>query len=149
MTTLIIVPVGFAICKLVLCPFCVNRQHSAMDCFLNFNFQQHRSPIFMCSSFQFLLHCSRICRFSVTKRGNNYYGAFYFLVDEQEYAYKDYWFHEVNVTPSGSATISLELRAGQTVRVENIGSSGVYGSRDPGFLYSWFTGDLLYSVCRC
>ena len=47
---------------------------------------------------------------------------------------------------SGSATINLELNAGQTIMVENWGSGNVYAFDPYGGFYSWFTGHLLYAI---
>ena len=87
---------------------------------------------------------SHTCRFSVNKSGNEYQGSFYFLVDEVRYANKDVYVGS-DVHPSGSATINVELRAGQIVRIENYGSTVIFGS-DDGVMYSWFTGHLLYAL---
>lgn len=87
------------------------------------------------------------CRFSVNKSGNEYQGSFYFLVDEVRYANKDLYVGS-DVHPSGSATINVELRAGQIVRIENYGSTVIFGTSDDeeGEMYSWFTGHLLYAL---
>ena len=82
----------------------------------------------------------------MNKEGNQYYGSFYLLVDEVRYAYKDAYFGNDNGAPSGSATINIELTAGQVVRIENIGSTTIYGTDSSGFIYSWFTGHLLYAL---
>ena len=86
-------------------------------------------------------------RFSVNKEGNNYDGGFWFLVDEVRYAYKDGEDPgSTNSLPSGSATINVELTAGQIVRIENRGSSVIYGTDAEEFMNSWFTGHLLYAL---
>ena len=95
-----------------------------------------------------LLECILFpCRFSVNKSGNEYQGSFYFLVDEVRYANKDLYVGS-DVHPSGSATINVELRAGQLVRIENYGSTVIFGTSDDeeGEMYSWFTGHLLYAL---
>ena len=93
------------------------------------------------------IHLGLSCfRFSVAIRGNNHRCGFYILVNEERFAFMDAWFYHFDSTPSESATINLELLAGQTVRVENIGPSVVYGTSDTGFLYSWFTGHLLHAM---
>ena len=38
--------------------------------------------------------------------------------------------------PLGSATINIELTAGQVVHIENVGSTSVYGTNSAGFIYS-------------
>ena len=79
--------------------------------------------------------------------GEDYWGSFIVLVDDTEYAYKDAWFGGASDnTPSGSATITIELKAGQIVRILNKGSTDVLGTAPAGFLYSWFTGYLLYAL---
>ena len=81
----------------------------------------------------------------MNKSGNEYYGTFMFLVDEVRYAENDL-FVGSDVHPSGSATINIELRAGQIVRIENYGSTLIYGTSEGGNMYSWFTGHLLYAL---
>ena len=49
-------------------------------------------------------------------------------------------------TPSGSATIILELTAGHIVRVENDYSNIIYGTDNSGTIRSWFTGHMLYEL---
>ena len=83
----------------------------------------------------------------MNKEGNNYDGGFWLLVDEVRFAYKDAQdTSSSNSLPSGSATINVELTAGQIVRVENRGSSLLYGTDAEGFMNSWFTGHLLYGL---
>ena len=83
----------------------------------------------------------------MNKEGNNSDGGFWFLVDEVRFAYKDAEDpSSSNILPAGSATISLELTAGQIVRIENRGSSVLYGTDAEGFMNSWFTGHLLYAL---
>ena len=83
-------------------------------------------------------------RFSVTKLGNQYDGRFYFLVDEERYAYFETDLVSVgDSTPATFATVTVELLAGQIVRIENAGSTTVYGLSGE-ILRSWFTGHLLY-----
>ncbi len=83
-------------------------------------------------------------RFSITKHGDFYDGSFYLLVDGQRFAFIEA--HNSNNTPSGSATINLQLTAGQVVQVENSGSNYVQGTSSEGFIESWFTGHLLYAL---
>ena len=45
----------------------------------------------------------------------------------------------------GSASIILELTAGQSVRIESQDSTEVYGTTS-GFYQSWFTGFLLFEL---
>ena len=84
-------------------------------------------------------------RFSVVKHGNYYSGAFYILVAKMRYAFVNE-FANTNSIPLGSATISIELTAGQVVRIENDWSTRIYGTDSAGFIYSWFTGHLLYAL---
>ena len=67
-------------------------------------------------------------------------------MDEVRYAEKDGLYGGSNEAPSSSATINLQLSAGQLVRIENFGSTLVYGTFEEGFLQSWFTGHLLYAL---
>ncbi len=76
------------------------------------------------------------------KEGNNEYGAFYFLVDNRQVTRVDEWDDKMQA----SATINLHLTVGQTVQVQNYGSSTVYGMHSSGFMYSWFTGFLFYAL---
>ncbi len=82
------------------------------------------------------------CRFSVSKRADDY-GNFFLLVDEETFAY--HRIYTLGDIPSGSMTIILELTPGQVVRVQNIASVNVLGS-DSIALNSWFTGHLLYGL---
>ena len=84
-------------------------------------------------------------RFSVVKRCDNFYGTFYLLLDEMRYTYVDEYV-ESNFIPAGSATINIELTAGQVVRIENAGSTMIYGTHSTGYIYSWFTGHLLHAL---
>ena len=79
-------------------------------------------------------------RFSVNKEGNNYHGSFWLLVDETRYSRKDLYLGDGNETPSGFATINIELTAGQIVRVQNEGSSIVYGTNGAFTLHGTETG---------
>ena len=82
----------------------------------------------------------------MTKNGNNYDGRFHFLVDEAEYALIDMdLVNEGDSTPATTATITLELLAGQVVRIENLGSTTIYGLNGD-VMHSWFTGHLLYAL---
>ena len=85
-------------------------------------------------------------RFTVIKSGNNYDGRFHFMVNEVEYALVDMDLVSAgDSTPSTTATINLELLAGDVVRIENIGSTLIYGVNGD-IMYSWFTGHLLYAL---
>ena len=84
-------------------------------------------------------------RFSVTKLGNDGHGAFFFLVDEEQFAFEDEWNFSDEST-SGSCTINMQLTAGQIVRIENWQSTGIYGTDSAGYIRSWFTGHLLYAL---
>ena len=78
--------------------------------------------------------------------GNNYDGRFNFLVDEVEYAAFDMDLtNTADSTPSTFAAINVKLNAGEIVRIENIGSTAIYGL-DDGIIRSWFTGHLLYAL---
>ena len=81
----------------------------------------------------------------MAKEGNDYYGSFYFLVDEVRCAYEDENVGS-NSTPTGTATINIELMARQIVRIENRGSSKVGGTNSTGTMLSSFTGHLLYAL---
>ena len=82
----------------------------------------------------------------MTKRGNNYDGRFHFLVNEVEYALLDMdLVNEGDSTPTTTATIIMELFAGDVVRIENLGSTTIYGVNG-GVMHSWFTGHLLYAL---
>ena len=85
-------------------------------------------------------------RFSVVKFGTNYYGSFYLRVDDARYALVEVFAGSSDSNPLGSATINIELTAGQVVHIENVGSTSVYGTNSAGFIYSWFTGHLLYAL---
>ena len=93
-----------------------------------------------------VIYCPFSCRFSVTKSGNENSGTSFILVDEVRYAEIDLETIYSDGYPDGSATINIELTAGQIVRVENIISTVVYGTDPSGYLYSWFTGHLLYAL---
>ena len=81
----------------------------------------------------------------MTKLGSSSFGAFFFLVDEERFAFEDEW-NKTDDSTSGSATINMELRAGQIVRIENYGSLLIYGTDPSGYMFSWFTGHLLYAL---
>ena len=83
-------------------------------------------------------------RFSVNKHGTDYGGSFFVLVDEVKYAYYEEYGPN-DSTQSGSATINIELTAGQVVRIENKSSTEIYGTDSTGVMWSWFTGHLLYA----
>ncbi len=81
------------------------------------------------------------------KQGNNEHGSFYILVDGVRFVYKDSWFYNSNPSPSGAASITVELEAGQVVSIENFGSDTVYGKTHFDTYYnSWFSGHLLYTL---
>ena len=67
------------------------------------------------------------------------------MVDEVQYAEKDLYVGS-DTHPSGSATINIVLAAGQIVRIQNYGSTLIYGTSESGAMYSWFTGHLLYAL---
>ena len=81
----------------------------------------------------------------MTKLGNDGHGAFFFLVDEQKFAFEDEW-NTGDESTSGSCTINMQLTAGQIVRIENWQSTGIYGTESEGYIRSWFTGYLLYAL---
>ena len=85
-----------------------------------------------------------LCRFSVTKQSNLHRTYFWLLVDDQRYLFKG--IYSSDLTPSVSATIILELTAGQIVRVENDSSNIIYGTDSSGAIRSWFTGNMLYAL---
>ena len=82
----------------------------------------------------------------MNKEGNEYNGSFYFLVDEVRYAEKDGVSGGSNEAPASSATVNLQLNAGQLVRIENVGSTLIYSTHAEGFVQSRFTGHLLYAL---
>ena len=84
------------------------------------------------------------CRFSVTKRGSDFSGTFVFTVDDDAYAAM-LTFSDNDSAPSASATINLELSAGQVVRVENVDSAIIFGT-EFGLVYTWFSGHLLFPL---
>ena len=86
------------------------------------------------------------CRFSVTKRGSDFSGTFVFTVDDDAYAAM-LTFSDNDSAPSASATINLELSAGQVVRVENVDSTIIFGT-EFGLVYTWFSGHLLYPLWK-
>ena len=77
----------------------------------------------------------------MAKRGTD--GSFWFLVDNERVAFTSEFSTEYD--PLGTATIILELRAGQIVRVENQDSPYIVGTESDG-ARSWFTGFLLYAL---
>ena len=85
-----------------------------------------------------------LVRFSVTKLGNDGHGAYFFLVDEERFAFEDEW-NTGDESTSGSCTINMELTAGQTVRIENWQSTGIYGTDSDGYVKTWFTGYLIFA----
>ena len=90
------------------------------------------------------LHMSR---FLVVKCGEkNNQGSFYVLVDEVRYAYVDEYYANSDSNPAGPATMNIALTAGQVVRIENDGSTALYGTNSASYIYSWFTGHLLYPL---
>ena len=83
-----------------------------------------------------------IFRFSVAKRSNAGRAHFWLLLDEERYFYLDSY---ENYVPTGTATINLQLTAGQIVRVENYYSTIIYGTLE-GTINSFFTGHMLYNL---
>ncbi len=81
----------------------------------------------------------------MVKNGNNYYGDFWFVVDNNRVAYME-MYEDTDATPTPSATINLELTAGQIVRIESNVSTEIYGTHADGFIFSWFTGFLMFAV---
>ncbi len=79
------------------------------------------------------------------KEGNNNDGSFWFLVDNTRVVFIEEYNDDYS-SPQGTGSIILELRAGQSVRIENNGSTEVYGLSQAGHLRSWFTGFLLYTL---
>ena len=63
-----------------------------------------------------------------------------------KYAEKDGVSGGSNEAPASSATVNLQLNAGQLVRIENVGSTLIYSTHAEGFVQSWFTGHLLYAL---
>ena len=93
----------------------------------------------------FSTHFAYHNRFTAVKEGINNHGSFWFLVDNTRVAYVD----EPNPDdyhPQGGETITLELTAGQSVRIENQDWTTIYGTDSSGVLRSWFTGFLLYEL---
>ena len=80
----------------------------------------------------------------MTKR-SDLHQADFLLVDGVRYAY-----HDISAgpdgshDPTGSFTITIQLKAGQLIQVENDNSDGVSGTYD-GYLQSFFTGHM---ACR-
>ena len=85
-----------------------------------------------------------VFRFSVTKKSDQQRSYFWIVVDDERYAL--YSLYSAGSQPPGSLTITLELTAGQIVRVENDYSSIIYGTDSAGAIRSWFTGHLLYAL---
>ena len=81
----------------------------------------------------------------MAKMGNLDEGSVFFLVDGERYAGLD----EQSVgadTAAGTATITIELTAGQIVQTENFESTVVVGTVNDLAIFSWFTGHLLYAL---
>ncbi len=55
-------------------------------------------------------------RFTAVKQGNDNYGRFFFVVDGEEVAFVDGYSTGYS-QPQGSATINLQLTAGQVVQI--------------------------------
>ena len=81
----------------------------------------------------------------MTMYGYDYSGSFYFVVDDARFAFVKEYSPDNDFSPQGSATINMELTAGQIVWIENAVSTTIYGTND-GRLFSWFTGHLLYTL---
>ena len=84
-------------------------------------------------------------RFTAAKRGDDYRGSFYFLVDNERVAFVERY-DENATTKQGSSTINLYLTAGQLVRIENYISANVWGTVPDSGIWSWFTGFLLFAA---
>ena len=84
-------------------------------------------------------------RFSVAKNSNGDFGSFYFLVDEERFAYVEEH-SDFDGAPGGYATINIELTAGQLVRIQNLHSDTIWGTAVGDGYFSWFTGHLLYAL---
>ena len=69
----------------------------------------------------------------MTKLGNDGHGVFFFLVDEEKFAFEDEW-NTGDESTSGSCTINMQLTAGQIVRIENWQSTGIYGTESEGYM---------------
>ena len=82
----------------------------------------------------------------MTKEGDLAHGSFFLLVDGERYAEKEGYYGEENGAPATSATITVQLSAGQLVSVQNVGSLLVYGTYARTYIQSWFTGHLLYAL---
>ena len=83
-------------------------------------------------------------RFSVAKRSNDERAHFWLLVDEERYFYYDGY--NPGATPTGTATINIQLTNGQIVRVENNISTAIYGTNSEGSIESYFTAYMLYLI---
>ena len=79
------------------------------------------------------------------KNSNSNYENFWFIVDNDRVAYMP-MYEDTDPSPAASATINLELTAGQIVRIESNVSTLIYGTHADGFIYSWFTGFLVYAL---
>ncbi len=85
-------------------------------------------------------------RFSAVKEGDRNSGSFYILVDDAKKAVIDGDTpNPNNGHPQGSCTITLELTAGQEVKIMNYQSTTLLGTHS-GCYHSWFTGFLLYAI---
>ena len=89
-----------------------------------------------------IFHC--VSRLSVAKRGFDGRGDFVLLVDEQRYLGTTTYTTNSDAKPTGTATINIELTAGQIVRVENRESTSIFGTSSGGTIQSYFTGYMLY-----
>ena len=85
-----------------------------------------------------------IFRFSIAKRSNDGRAHFWLLIDEERYFYFNIALDGGSTAPTGTATINIQLTAGQIVRVENNISTLIYGTNSEGIIQSYFTGFLLY-----
>ncbi len=83
--------------------------------------------------------------FSVAKRGNHAHGTVYLIVDGARVAWTDGYNPDHSV-PQGTSTVILKLIAGQKVWIENRESNVVYGIEPSGFMWSWFTGYMLFPL---
>ncbi len=72
-------------------------------------------------------------------------GNFWILVNEDRVAYIDET-DQMMYIGQGSGTITLQLTAGQLVRIENAVSSELVGTVPTYGHLSWFTGYLLHAT---
>ena len=88
-------------------------------------------------------------RFLVATRSSDSQADFWFLIDEVRYVYHDMDYAEdgsATLNPTGTATINVQLTAGQIVRVENDNSITINGTDASGVINTWFTSYMLYAL---